>query len=262
MVNQIIGRIFNIKRYAIHDGPGIRTTVFLQGCPLDCWWCHNPEGKAESSNYENKPGDTIKSNRYRKIDVEQLMAELIKDTIFYEQSGGGITFSGGEPMNQIDFLEKALRACRDIGFHTTLDTCGYAPREDYLRIMPLVNLFLYDIKFINDEQHEEFTGVSNALILSNLKFLADSGADITVCIPMIPDITDTSENLSEIAEYLKGMAGIERVRLLPYNKLVESKIETMKISDKLGRKLIQTRDDLELRSEIFNTAGFEVKIGG
>jgi len=170
------GIIFDIKRYAINDGPGIRTTVFLKGCPLNCWWCHNPEGinlNIEKLNINKKINTKInqKEKIGYKINVKDLTNELLKDYIFYKESGGGVTFSGGEPLIQIDFLHSILLECKKNNIKTAIDTCGYSTIKKIDKIYDYVDLFLYDIKFIDEKQHLKYTGKSNEKILSNLKYL-------------------------------------------------------------------------------------------
>jgi pyruvate formate lyase activating enzyme len=173
---ELKGLIFDIKRFALHDGPGIRTTVFLKGCPLRCWWCQNPESirefpetikvKSVSSSY-NKFCEE-ESTFGKEYSVDSLMEELIKDRIFYEESGGGITFSGGEPLVQYKFLSETLNRCKKNGLHTVIDTSGYAPIESFNEIYNMTDIFLFDIKMLNAELHRKFTDVSNELILRNL----------------------------------------------------------------------------------------------
>jgi pyruvate formate lyase activating enzyme len=264
------GLIFDLKKYAIHDGPGIRTTVFFKGCPLDCPWCHNPEGKkAEPEeikvNIQNNNPSTL---RYRKeqfgreVSVADALEEIRKDIVFYDQSGGGATFSGGEPMMQVDFLEAILRACRNDGITTAVDTSGYADPDDFGRIYDLVDYFLYDIKMIDDTLHRKFTGVSNSLILDNFARLAGKGTKVTVRIPLIPDITDTGENLVSTADFIKSFPSIKDVSLLPYNKLGEDKREKFGLENKAGRLKTQEMEDLEKIRRLFMNGGFRVKIGG
>lgn len=258
----VTGTIFDIKRYAIHDGPGIRSTVFFKGCPLDCWWCHNPEGRRpEPEKVAARRGcgdETIG----RIADVAEVMDEILKDSIFYEESDGGITFSGGEPMMQVDFLQALLEACKFNNLHTALDTCGYAPFEEFEKIDSRVDLYLYDLKFIDDEIHQKYTGVANKVILENLGKLADRGKDITVRIPLIPGITDGAANLKEIARFVSGLKRVTKVSLLPYNKMSEDKFVRFKVDSRVGRLQAQGKADLKKIAGWFEAAGFKVSIGG
>ncbi|HDL03848.1 MAG: glycyl-radical enzyme activating protein [Candidatus Zixiibacteriota bacterium] len=263
------GLIFDIKKYAIHDGPGIRTTVFLKGCPLECWWCHNPEGRNESREIisirkETPNGGVTKKDEEigRLISITELMKEIEKDRVFYDQSGGGVTFSGGEPLVQIDFLAGTLEVSRKAGIATAVDTCGCAPRADFERIYDHVDIFLFDLKLMNDELHEKYTGVSNKLILENLEYLANTGNKIRLRIPMVPGITDTDENLLGILEFISPFNNIKHISLLPYNKLGEDKIRRFGLVDKLGRLTTQERDVLQGKARIFEEHGYIVKVGG
>ena len=265
------GKIFDIKKFAIHDGPGIRTTVFFKGCPLDCWWCHNPEGrKLETETVSVKRGvdDSDSSNPAktevigRDVSVADVMDEVMKDLIFYDQSRGGVTFSGGEPMMQPEFLLMLLQACKENGLNTAVDTSGYAPWDDFEKIYDLVDLFLYDLKIMDDESHSKYTGVSNVLILENLERLLAVGNKVEPRIPLIPGITDTEENLEAIVEFLTPQKNIRHVVLLPYNRLGEDKFRKFDLIYKAGQLSVQTGDELEDKAEIFRSHGYEVRLRG
>jgi len=212
------GCIFDIKRFALHDGPGIRTTAFLFGCPLNCRWCQNPEGLQKINHHSDHRGAV----HYRDVTVPELIEQLGRDSLFYEQSGGGVTFSGGEPMQQVDFLIPALAACRQTGWHTAVDTCGFAPYADFERILPYTDLLLYDLKIIDQKAHQQHTGVDNCLIIGNLRRLCDTGKPVILRVPLIPGITDTRENLTAIAA-LAGELSLRQIDLLPFNRLAAAK---------------------------------------
>lgn len=257
------GIIFDLKKFAIHDGPGIRTTVFMKGCPLACWWCHNPEGR------RCEPEKIVIKNRRskeeffgREIAVDELMKEIEKDTIFYEESGGGVTFSGGEPMNQIEFLEEMFRLCKKNKISTAVDTSGYVPFDYFDKIYDLVDLFLYDLKLMDDNLHQKYTGVSNKLILDNLIKLAETRNKIIIRIPIIPDITDSKENLDDIANFLVSLENITDICLLPYNKLGEDKRERFGIKNNLEKLAIQENDEINRLGVCFDSSRFRVKIKG
>ena len=168
------GVIFDIKRFAVHDGPGIRTTIFLKGCPLSCWWCHNPESRSDEPQ-QSVRHLTLEGGIFDKeeitgyeVGVDEIIQQVERDRIFYEESGGGVTLSGGEPLNQPQFCRELLRSLKTSGFHTALDTTGYAPEEDILSVMPFTDLFLYDLKLMDETEHLKYTGVSNKGILENL----------------------------------------------------------------------------------------------
>jgi pyruvate formate lyase activating enzyme len=218
----ITGIIFNIKRFAIHDGPGIRTTVFLKGCPLKCPWCHNPEGiKKEPEkmySYKNKH-ETIGEM----ISVSEVMEKIEKDTIFYDQSGGGVTISGGEPLMQPEFLESLLKECKKKEIHSALDTSGYADPELFQRFIDLTDLFLYDLKIMEDSDHIKSTGVSNHNILKNLKTLSKHKKRIFIRFPIVPGETDSEGNILKVVEFIRSLNSVEKIDLLPYHKTAVNK---------------------------------------
>lgn len=265
------GIIFDLRKYCIHDGPGIRTTVFLKGCPLDCWWCHNPESRhslpeampvgLQASNHASDQ-DRRAATIGCVVSVEHVMAQIVQDEIFYDQSGGGVTFSGGEPMMQIDFLIALLAACRNRGLRTAIDTCGYALEEDFDRVYNLVDLFLFDLKLMDPALHLKFTGVTNELIQSNLAMLASRGEKVTVRVPMIPDITDTRENLEAICSFLEPLASVRRVGLLPYNKLGQDKSERYQLARRGLHRETLSPEQISWRKALFESRGFSTTVGG
>ncbi len=268
MTMEHTGTIFDLRRFCIHDGPGIRTTVFFKGCPLDCWWCHNPEGR--SASVEAFPDGRNGAGKYssqrdpfgRLVSAGFVINEVLSDRPFYDQSGGGVTFSGGEPMAQIDFLDDLLSACSDEGLHCTVDTCGYAPSVDFQRVHDRVDLFLFDLKLMDPASHQTYTGISNEIILSNLADLVDLGCLVEIRIPLIPDITDTRENLESVAAFLKPLNSIRRISLLPYNKLGEDKVERFDLPRRRLRLQTQNTEALEEKASYLRDCGYEVRIGG
>jgi pyruvate formate lyase activating enzyme len=264
------GTIFDIKKYAIHDGPGIRTTVFFKGCPLDCWWCHNPESRHTGverievrSRIHGADREIVKEEIIgREVTIKEVMTEVLKDVIFYDQSGGGVTFSGGEPLHQIDFLTALLQACKDHHIHTAVDTSGCAPPEDFARINGLVDLYLYDLKLMDEQIHVKLTGASNQLILENLSILAQHDLDIQVRVPLIPGITDTEENLDAILAYLDRLNKVNEVCLLPYNVLGENKRRKFNLPQRLEPRQTQSKDMLEVCAGRFRARGYLVHVGG
>ena len=229
------GTIFDIKRYALHDGPGIRTTVFLKGCPLQCPWCQNPEGQnpdpetvVRAIPIENGTGAISEETIGRVIDVAEVMKEIEKDVLFFDESGGGVTFSGGEPLAQPEFLESLLDACQEKNLHTCLDTSGYAPLEVFASLVDKVDLFLYDLKLMNDRQHQKYTGASNRLILENLKALDERGKRAIIRFLVIPGITDTEENLSATVDFVASLKNVRDVSLLPYHRFGSEKYKRLR----------------------------------
>ena len=222
------GLIYNIQHYSIHDGPGIRTTVFLKGCPLRCWWCHNPESQEVGIEQLTVPRELDGKRFESQLAVGswqlagEVLAEIEKDLVFYNESGGGVTFSGGEPMMQPDFIEEMLKLCKGKGIHTAIDTCGHAEPAAFQKIKGLADLFLFDLKLMDDLKHVEYTGVSNELELKNLEMLAKSEDNIIIRIPVIPGITDDQENLEEIATLMKRLQ-LNRIELLAYHAIAKDK---------------------------------------
>ena len=245
--------ISDIQRFCMHDGPGIRTTVFFKGCPLQCAWCHNPETQSFQKELlfykdkcigcgscndcreetcmicgkcaENCPAKAreIVGTSYSPL---ELLEEIQKDAAFYEETGG-VTFSGGECMAQIAPLEEILKLCKEKGIHTAVDTCGYAPYEHFERILPYTDLFLYDIKLPDSEKHKHYTGVGNELILDNLKKLLQTGAKVWIRIPVIPTVNDSVEEMQKIKDFLSACEAVDKIELLPYHPMGESKAKAM-----------------------------------
>jgi len=245
--------LFDIERNAFADGPGIRTTVFFKGCNLRCAWCHNPEsqkrerelaffesrcthcGKCQEKcpNHLEKctlcgacttycPTDARKIYG-KEMSVDEVMEEILRDRAFYESSGGGVTFSGGECMLQIDFLEEILKKCKENGIHTAVDTAGHVPYEYFERILPYTNLFLYDVKCFDSDTHKKYTGVGNERILENLGRLLQSGAHVWIRIPTIPTVNADEDEMSKIKAFLDANGVPEKVELLPYHTMGEGK---------------------------------------
>ncbi|MFC0906180.1 trans-4-hydroxy-L-proline dehydratase activase [Clostridium sp. MT-14] len=297
------GTIFNIQKYSIHDGPGIRTTVFFKGCPLKCWWCHNPE--SQNTNHEimffeerctvcgkcikKCPQNAIKINNNfpeidkfkctlcekcvdfcpnkarehvgRNITSNELIKEIVKDEVFYEQSGGGVTFSGGEPLMQVDFLDDILKRCKDRGIHTAVDTSGYAPWKSFERIASKVDLFLYDIKIMDNEKHKKYIGAENDIILKNIENLSNMGCNIYLRMPIIKEINDDNDHIEKTIKLL-SIINVEQVNLLPYHKIGMDKYRRLKMNYKLSGMEKPSDERMEEISQKFKKAGIKIKIGG
>ncbi|MGE5632670.1 MAG: trans-4-hydroxy-L-proline dehydratase activase [Caulobacteraceae bacterium] len=298
------GRIFNIQKYSIHDGPGIRSTVFFKGCPLSCIWCHNPESqsfKPEILFYGKRCigcGKCLEACQYRAIslqdgvicydrnrctlcencvkacyakaretagqsvDVGYVMAQLEKDRIFYEESGGGVTFSGGEPLSQLEFLIELLEQCRKKEIHTAIDTSGYAAPEVISRVGSLADLFLYDLKLIDDEKHKEYIGVSNKVIFENLELLSKLGKRIFIRIPLIPGINDDDENIKATAGIIHNTPGVSQVNLLPYHNMAADKYKRLDKPNCLMEIMVPSKEYVEEISRKYLSYGINAKIGG
>jgi pyruvate formate lyase activating enzyme len=295
--------IFNIQKFCVHDGPGIRTTIFFKGCPLHCLWCHNPESQAfprqilwtqekcsgcgccekacprgavcasevgvstddERCELCEQCTDAcihnareIAGNEYT---VNQLLTEIEKDRPFYDQSHGGVTLSGGEVMSQIDFVAALTQACKNRGISVAIDTCGYAPFSSFEKIIENVDLFLYDVKIMDAALHLRYTGKDNAIILDNLKKLAQNKARINLRIPLIEGINADDRNISDIIEFVKDIR-LELVSLLPYHDIGKGKYEKLGVRYE-GERMVQPSDErlAEIKT-MFEEANFKVKIGG
>jgi len=267
------GLIFDIRRFTVHDGPGIRTTVFFKGCPLNCWWCHNPESHScypeESLKTLNLDGKkfSLKEMIGQWMSVDAVMNELRMDRIFYSESSGGVTFSGGEPMMQPEFLLELLKECKANSLHTTIDTSGYADQEIIEKIHPYTDLFLYDLKLMDDTDHIRYTGVSNKPILENLMYLISEGKQVVIRIPVIPGITDTAQNIREIKEFLSNpmkeriSASQLKISLLPYHSIAKNKYTRFHIDYKTKNLKDLTKESLIPLKKEFEAEGFIVKIG-
>jgi pyruvate formate lyase activating enzyme len=298
------GTVFDIKKFSIHDGPGIRTTVFFKGCPLGCWWCHNPESQISarelmvresrcircgaclahcSQGAISSQGDGVVTDGElctvcgacvdacyaeareivgREMTVDQVMAVVERDVPFYDESGGGVTFSGGEPLMQPAFLEALLKACRAQEIHTALDTCGFASWTTIDRIRGDVDLFLYDLKLLDDDRHRRFTGVSNALILKNIQELSMRGHDIILRIPIIPGFNDDGENMRQIAEFSAALPHLLQVNILPYHHTAADKYERLNRDYALPETQPPPRETMTGIKELLEQHKLRVKTGG
>lgn len=321
----ITGVVFNIQRFALHDGPGIRTTVFLKGCPLTCWCCHNPESQVAAAEIVFHAGRCLRcgacvqacptgalaaaSGAARAGDVAagpagaggeaavpparpapalclrcgacaeacpaaarelvgremragEVLAEVWRDEPFYRESGGGATFSGGEPLLQLDFLEALLRGCRERGVHAALDTCGYAPWEAFERVRGLVDLFLYDLKSLDGDRHREFTGVGNEPILANLRELVRRGHAVVLRVPVVPGLNDDDGSLEALVALAAGLPGLRGVDLLPYHRLGAEKYARLGRHDRLADVAPPAPARLMAMAAVLRGRGLTVTTGG
>ncbi len=254
---RVEGIIFDIKRFAIHDGSGIRTTIFFKGCPMHCWWCHNPEGQKKA--LEEISGQKTIG---RRVTVAEVMEEIEKDRIFYDESLGGVTFSGGEPLMQPHFLRCLLYECRRLDIHTSLDTSGYASRRIFNSLLDKADHFLYDLKLMDNDQHIKYTGVSNYWIKENLLTLSKKGKGVTLRFPVIPGITDSDQNINDISEFAASLRGIYEIDLLPFHPMAAGKYRRFNQENRLAGVLPPTGERMEEIKEKFQHHGFKVKIGG
>jgi pyruvate formate lyase activating enzyme len=253
----------------VNDGPGIRTTVFFKGCPLACQWCHNPESREfckETMIVVDRLGEKEFSHTEeigRFVTVDEVMREIEKESIFYETSGGGVTFSGGEPLLQPEFLSSLAIACRQKSIHTCLDTSGQCETPLFKSMIQYFDLFLYDIKLLDPQRHMQWTGSENGAILNNLKILDASGKKYILRVPLIPGVNLDRDNIDELLDFSSQLIFSSReIHLLPYHPMGKNKLKKLGIQDTMGENLKVTDEEMSVISGIFGEAGFTVKIGG
>lgn len=290
-------KYIDIKKFAVHDGPGIRTTLFLKGCPLHCKWCHNPESISfdkqlsylstkcigcgecvtvcptsshsisENGHIFNRQGcigcgaceeaclaDALKLYG-KEITVEEAYDVIMEDKSFYDNSGGGATISGGEPMMQADFVAELFKKLRESGVHTAIDTCGYVKYSEYEKVIPYTNMFLYDLKHIDSDKHKAAVGKPNELILENLLKLDKTGIDIEIRIPFVPGINTDEETVRGMAEFMSRCKHITRVKVLPYHSLAGSKYESLDMENTLPRVDSPSDEMLDWAADIISSYG-------
>lgn len=296
--------IFNIQKYSIHDGEGIRTTIFFKGCPMVCKWCHNPESQSYLAevlyNEEkcSKCGNCIKkcphdaivyelshvktdrsictlcetcmdycvNNAREKVgkfySLDEVMKEIEKDKMFYEESGGGVTLSGGEVMAQnMDYVLAILKKCQRMGYKVNIDTCGHAPFANFEKVMPYVDTFLYDIKHMDNDIHKDLTGQDNDLVLGNLRKLSDLGAKINIRMPLVEGLNSTDEHIDKVIEFLKSI-NISKINLLPYHNTGKSKYSRLDMTYEGDHYEAPSSQRLEELEQRFRKNNLIAKIGG
>jgi pyruvate formate lyase activating enzyme len=297
--------IFDLKRYAIHDGPGIRVNVFFKGCPLHCFWCHNPEGVSKEPELMLMPnrcarcGDCVRACNYqalsqadngqvkadrskctlcgdcaeacqreaieivgREVSVEDILKEIEKDRIFFEQSGGGVTLTGGEPLSQPEFAEALIDSLHMKGIQVALDTSGYAPAETFLRLTKKSDLVLFDLKMMDGEGHKKYTGASNEIILKNLKAIDESAIPVWIRVPLIPGVNDDGKNFEKMADFLLELKSVKMINILPYHKGGVEKFKRLGKDNEFKVYEPPSREKVDSVINFFKQKGFKVRQGG
>jgi pyruvate formate lyase activating enzyme len=299
----VTGTIFRVARASVHDGPGLRTTIFLKGCPLRCQWCHSPEsqqprpqlavhderclvcgtclpGCEHGAIEEEEKGYHTDFGRCRAcgacvarcpsgarelvgrvVGVDELLKEIERDVVFFDESGGGVTFSGGEPLMQPAFLEAMLTACRARGLHTAVDTCGMAEPATFARVAPLADLFLFDVKVIDDRWHRHVTGASNHAILANLRWLCAEHRRVRVRFPLVPGLTDVGGNVERVGQLLASL-GVQDLDLLPYHRAGLAKYDRLGFATAPTTLPVPSAADVDRAAQVLRDCGLAVQVGG
>ncbi|WP_378954763.1 glycyl-radical enzyme activating protein [Pelosinus sp. sgz500959] len=297
------GIIFDIQRFSVHDGPGIRTLVFLKGCPLSCRWCSNPESQEQEPQIMFVERNCLRCKRCAEVcplgaieftpifkrnsekcvqcescidvccsnalimsgrlqSVDQVINELAKDNIHYRRSGGGITLSGGEPLFQAEFSHQILKACKAKGWHTAMETTGFANERALELVLPWLDLVLLDIKHLDDQKHQSYVGQSNQLILKNAETIGNYRVPIVVRVPVIPGFNDNRKAIQEIAEFARSIKQVTELHLLPYHRLGEQKYQYLERKYEMEMVKPLTKDQLSELRDVAVAAGLPCKIGG
>ena len=299
----VAGLIFDLQRFSLHDGPGIRTLVFMKGCPLTCAWCSNPESqqtRPEVMYYKDKciecfscitacPNSEVLRQKWplvldecegcgscvtacyaearqligRQVTVDEVLETVLRDVVFYEESGGGVTVGGGEPTLQADFVSRFLEQCREHSLHTAIETCGFTSWEIFSRVLQHVDLLLLDIKHMDPDRHKAQTGVGNEQILENARRAAAGGQDIIIRLPLIPGFNDGIDNLIQLGEFIRDeLYPVRRIDILPYHSTGESKSTRLGKAYGLNDASLQSPEEISDVQEILQAYNLDVKIGG
>ncbi len=254
------GRIFDIQRFSIHDGPGIRTIVFLKGCVLRCRWCCNPE--SQEYRIQNMTVNGKTKTMGRDVTVDEVMGEVLKDMPYYRRTGGGLTLSGGECLCQPDFAAALLEAAHEAGISTAIESTACAKYEDIQKLLPHLDHFLMDIKHVNSEKHKAFTGQPNELILNNARRLALDAKHLVIRVPVIPTFNDTPEEIAAIARFANSLPNVTELHLLPYHRLGQDKYAGLGRVYTLEDIAPMPKSKIEHLIEVAETSGLECMIGG
>lgn len=254
------GRIFDIQRYSIHDGGGIRTIVFLKGCPLRCKWCCNPEG--QHYNVEKMTLGGKEKIVGQDVTVGEIIDIVERDRIYYRRSGGGLTLSGGESLTQPDFAVALLKTAKERGINTAMESTGFADFSVISRYLPYLDLYLMDIKHMNSAKHKEFTSQPNELILENAKKITDAGARFIVRTPVIPTFNATKEEIGEIAKFASSLKGVTQMHILPYHRIGTDKYKGLNRDYSLTGIEPPSKELMNELLEVVNSYGLKGQIGG
>ena len=254
------GRIFDIQRYSIHDGGGIRTIVFLKGCPLRCKWCCNPEG--QHYNVEKMTLGGKEKIVGQDVTVGEIIDIVERDRIYYRRSGGGLTLSGGESLTQPDFAVALLKTAKERGINTAMESTGFADFSVISRYLPYLDLYLMDIKHMNSAKHKEFTSQPNELILENAKKMTDAGARLIVRTPVIPTFNATKEEIGEIAKFASSLKGVTQMHILPYHRIGTDKYKGLNRDYSLTGIEPPSKELMNELLEVVNSYGLKGQIGG
>lgn len=260
MQNEIKGRIFNIQRFSLHDGPGIRTIVFFKGCLMRCAWCCNPE----SQRYDIET--IIEKGREKTVGydvtVSDIMPEILADLAYYKRSEGGVTLSGGEVLCQADFAAELLKACKEEGLHTAIESSSATSFDKIEKLLPYLDLYLMDIKHMDSEKHKEYTSHGNERILENARKIAESGVELVIRTPVIPGFNDTPEEIKAISHFAKTLPGVREHHLLPYHRLGTDKYNGLGRRYTLPDVEPPSKEKMEYLLSVAETSGLRCKIGG
>lgn len=259
-ISKVRGRIFDIQKYSVHDGPGIRTIVFLKGCALRCRWCCNPESQSfEIQTMKTNDGSKLMG---RDVTAGEIIDEVKKDYAFFRRSGGGLTLSGGEMLLQPDFALALLTLAKKSGITTAVESTGYANFETIEKLLPYIDTYLLDIKHFNSDKHKEFTGKDNVLILENAVKIAQLAKKCIVRVPTIPGFNDTPEEIRDIARFAAQQMRVEEINLLPYHRYGMDKYEGLGREYLMSDVLPPSEEHMEMLKRVCEEEGLKAKIGG
>ena len=256
----IKGRIFDIQKFSVHDGPGIRTIVFLKGCVLRCKWCCNPESQEYAVQNLTIGGKTKVCGR--DITVREVINDVLKDMPYYRRSGGGLTLSGGESLCQPEFAVALLKAAKENGINTAMESTGYAETNVIDKYLEQLDYFLMDIKHINSEKHERFTGKPNNKILHNTRYIAQNANELVIRVPVIPTFNATEDEIAQIAEFAASLPNVKKLHLLPYHRLGLDKYAGLDRKYELEHITPPTDEHMKKLKTVAGKYGLECQIGG